>query len=80
MTMSRITSKIEPTGARAQFKNDCLRRDGWKCIITGAYDPVAATMTDTSDARALSDDSECAHIIPFAFGSFSESRARYYVY
>ena len=71
------SSRVAPSRTSAQLKHDCLERDGWKCVITGAYDAVAASMMDTSDAQAPSDDSECAHIIPFAFANFSDREVRY---
>lgn len=60
-----------------QLRNDCLERDGWKCVITGAYDPDAPSTMDIDDASAPSDDSECAHIIPFAFSDHSNTGVRY---
>jgi HNH endonuclease len=64
---------IEPSSRNEQtkLKQDCLSRDGYRCVYTGAFDKnsiKAKTITMPVDGRHAS--TECAHIIPFALGNF----------
>lgn len=70
--VNRLASEIQSSYRLGQLRNNCLRRDGYRCVVTGFYDRVAASMVDVPD-DAMSDDTECAHIIPFSFGGFGES-------
>ena len=75
--MAAIDSEIESIRKAPQLKDECFRRDGWKCVVTGIYDASAASTMDIPD-DALTEDTERGHIIPFAFGSFSERDVRIY--
>lgn len=56
--------------ARLRLRNPCLRRDGYKCVITGFYDDACAGSGSLVGAPddALTADLEVAHIIPSQMG------------
>lgn len=73
--VNRVAAAIEPSQRTVKLKNDCLERDGWKCVVSGLYDSVAAAMIETPE-DSMAEESECAHIIPFTYANFSPSQVR----
>ncbi|KIH90929.1 hypothetical protein SPBR_00979 [Sporothrix brasiliensis 5110] len=72
MTTIETSTRAEQT----MLRNDCLRRDGYRCVFSGMWD-IGATAKGI--AHPLPTDLECyvecAHILPFALGVFDESDA-----
>ncbi|OIW24796.1 hypothetical protein CONLIGDRAFT_692315 [Coniochaeta ligniaria NRRL 30616] len=63
---------IEPS-VRDQkpLRRDCLRRDNFRCVFSGAVDDTS--VVDGKTTRQPGEqiiETECAHVIPFSFGSF----------
>ncbi|RAL02491.1 HNH endonuclease signature motif containing protein, partial [Aspergillus ibericus CBS 121593] len=66
------TTLDQPTERQRSFRNDCLRRDGYRCVISGELD------INTWEARGLPTDVdfgpvEAGHIIPFSYASWPYS-------
>ena len=61
---------------QAQLKASCFRRDNYRCVLTRAYDLKEACerFSEAEMGEMLIARTECAHIIPFSFGSFTEAR------
>lgn len=56
---------------QTKLKQDCLRRDGYRCVYTGFFDKNAVKARKvTMPEGGLWAIIECAHIIPFALGKF----------
>ena len=70
-------ASIEPSGRQqAKLKRLCLRRDGYQCIYSGYFDKVSVKERKvTLPSTASTGTTECAHIIPFALGSFDDKQA-----
>ncbi|EGD85132.1 hypothetical protein H112_08857 [Trichophyton rubrum D6] len=60
---------------QAKLKNDCLKRDGYRCQVTGLWDrhSVETGKIVPEDGRTLA-ATEVAHILPFSLGSFDEDK------
>ncbi|EZF30887.1 hypothetical protein H109_06327 [Trichophyton interdigitale MR816] len=61
--------------SQAKLKNDCLKRDGYRCQVTGLWDrhSVETGKIVPEDERILA-ATEVAHILPFSLGSFDEDK------
>lgn len=57
----------ELTVPEATIRNDCLRRDDDRCMVTGRIERKLVARGD----RIPSGDTECAHIIPSCYGASS---------
>ena len=58
------------------LKNDCLVRDGFRCIYSGFYDKASVKASLVNVPAGLPvDATECAHIMPLALGKFDDSKA-----
>lgn len=74
VAMSMIDSSTR--AAQTRLRNDCFRRDGYRCVYSGDWDYSSVT-----DDIAVPEQGgglcqvECAHIIPFSLGVFDESDA-----
>jgi hypothetical protein len=79
--VNAIASTLDSCSRRdqANLKADCLRRDNYRCVVTGVYDFVEARRRFSKEERKrmTTERTECAHIIPFSFGSFAESQVAY---
>lgn len=51
--------------AQHRLRQECLRRDGWRCVVTKFWDPKLRLPHEL-----LSCPLEAAHILPFSLGSF----------
>jgi hypothetical protein len=60
------------------LKKSCLKRDGNKCALSGFVDINWAIANLTPEQQATVDTwgTECAHIIPFSLGKFTEQEVR----
>jgi len=72
-------TEIESSSRNDQqkLKTDCLRRDGFRCVISGLYD--RQSIRDhlvTPPAGNPSGGTECAHILPFALRKFNERNSQ----
>lgn len=58
-----------------RLKIQCLERDGFRCVYSGAYDmdSVKNSLVHLPPGAAGATLTECAHIIPFGLGSFDEN-------
>jgi len=60
------------------LKEECLRRDGNRCVVSGAIDSAAyANMLPGKRKGAGKTKTQCSHILPFALGKFEEKNATY---
>ncbi|OTA04343.1 hypothetical protein A9Z42_0049220 [Trichoderma parareesei] len=61
---------------QGRIKEGCLRRDGYRCLVTGSYDLRSLRerriVPPTGASRAIT---QCAHILPFGLSSFDEADA-----
>ena len=63
---------------QGQLKEACLRRDGSRCVATGAIDPKAYPNIPPGERRGFGHSkTECAHILPFALSKLEEKNATY---
>jgi hypothetical protein len=68
---------IEPSQReQMKLKQDCLSRDGYRCVYTGDFDrnsvmAKAIAMPEGGEYAST----ECAHIIPFALGNFDSTNS-----
>ena len=70
---------IEPTSRAEQrkLKSDCLKRDGYRCIVTEHWDWTWAKDHRSQIPKGEEVEyTECAHILPFALGDFNEERSQ----
>ncbi|KAF8462755.1 hypothetical protein BDZ91DRAFT_765047 [Kalaharituber pfeilii] len=71
-----IASKLAYTASRkdqAWLKAACLKRDGNRCVVTGAYDAFEAEKMDFTDKELNTMNlqyTKLCHIIPFSLGAF----------
>lgn len=70
-SMSTIEASFRTEQGRP--KADCLRRDDYRCIVTGKVD--WKSFAKLPSYTSLHVQSECAHILPFALGTFDEQSA-----
>ena len=61
---------------QAKLKEACLRRDGFRCAITGVPDVVSVQKGRIQEAGQYPKYTECSHILPFMLRSFDGDRAR----
>ncbi|KAI8720612.1 HNHc domain-containing protein [Fusarium sp. LHS14.1] len=60
---------------QANLKRDCLRRDGYRCVYSGAYEYKATDELVDLPSDAFHIDTECAHILPFSLRRFDSRSA-----
>ncbi len=74
--IEEVIASIESSTKEESLKKDCLKRDGFRCVYSGAYDMAStkASLVDVPTHLPVA-KTECAHIIPFALGKFDDSRA-----
>ncbi|PGH11310.1 hypothetical protein AJ79_04926 [Helicocarpus griseus UAMH5409] len=61
-----------PLRRQQRFREDCLQRDGYRCLISGLIDREhfrESGSTEEEDVAGL----DAAHIIPFSYSSFEET-------
>jgi len=80
--INEIGAGLEPSSRKdqAELKRSCLRRDNYRCLITGMCDtdaPSEILSEEVEEVRMAY--TECAHIIPFSFGGFTESQVAHSV-
>jgi hypothetical protein len=65
------------TNERSKMKTDCLHRDDHRCLITRSVDLYwKRAHRDLYPQGTVVDNTECAHILPHALGSFDPDRAQ----
>lgn len=75
--INEIGTYLEPSSRKdqADLKRSCLRRDNHRCLATGMYDTNAPSEIVSEEMEEVQTAfTECAHIIPFSFGDFTESQ------
>ncbi|CAG8910015.1 unnamed protein product [Penicillium egyptiacum] len=70
--MRTLRSSGEPLARESRPSEECLKRDGYKCVITGEFD-LSSPNLKVGIRRALT---ECAHIIPFSLGTWKDEKDR----
>lgn len=74
---SLVITSMNPSSCnqQARLKNDCLKRDGYRCQVTGLWDrhSVETGKIVPGEEHTLA-ATEVAHIIPFSLGSFDEDK------
>ncbi|GIJ89091.1 hypothetical protein Asppvi_008020 [Aspergillus pseudoviridinutans] len=71
-SLAAITDKSMTRAQQQQLRDDALRRDGNKCVISGEYDINQEDKYPDEDTADL----ETAHIIPFAIAKFQNDAER----
>lgn len=69
---------IEPSSRAGQgkLKSDCLKRDGYRCVVTESWDRKWARDHRSQVPKGeIPEHTECAHILPFALADFDEERS-----
>lgn len=62
---------------QSKMKTDCLSRDDHRCVITKSVDMKwKRAHRDLYPQGTVVDDTECAHILPHALGSFDLDKAQ----
>lgn len=75
--INEIGAYLEPSTRKdqADLKRSCLRRDNYRCLVTGMYDLDAPSEILSEELEEVySAFTECAHIIPFSFGDFTKTQ------
>ena len=63
------------TGQKS-LKEECLRRDGNRCVVSGAIDSEAFANMPPGERKGTGKvRTQCAHILPFALRKFEEKNA-----
>ena len=72
--INEIGTYLEPSSRNDQagLKKSCLRRDNHRCLLTGTYDTNVPSEILSEEVQTTY--TECAHIIPFSFGDFTEAQ------
>jgi hypothetical protein len=71
-------TSIESSSRSGQsfLKQQCLRRDGYRCVVTGDFDKVKTpNHLGPKEHKDRYTRTECAHILPFALRKFEEKNA-----
>ncbi|EGC45183.1 conserved hypothetical protein [Histoplasma capsulatum var. duboisii H88] len=68
--VSSQRTRSSDRNSQGKLKKQCLARDGYRCLVTGAYDYEHAAKNAQDDFLETAADTELAHIIPFALGKF----------
>lgn len=66
----------KPVSRDAKFREFCLRRDGYRCVVTGEMDTAHWIKIDCP-TDVVSFPAEVAHIIPFSYASWDKSAVIY---
>ena len=75
--INEVGAYLEPSTRQGQagLKKSCLRRDNHRCLLTGTYDTNAPSEILSEEIEEVQMTyTECAHIIPFSFGDFTETQ------
>lgn len=66
---------IDSGNERSKMKIECLARDDYRCVITGSIDRQwKRAHQDLYPQGTMVDNTNCAHILPYALGSFDSDR------
>lgn len=57
-------------GNQQSLKKDCLERDGYRCMLSGHYDPAAKSIFPKTDWDGRVGGTQLAHILPFSLGRY----------
>jgi len=57
---------------QAQLKVYCLKRDNYKCLVTGLYDPSAIGNILAEDSSESTMYTQLAHILPYSIGKWTD--------
>ncbi|EEQ35017.1 hypothetical protein McanMca71_001785 [Microsporum canis] len=63
---------------QSKLKEDCLKRDGYRCKVTGFWDSKSVKDKQTTIPKGdqhFRGDTEVAHILPFTLGNFDEDKS-----
>lgn len=71
--VSSQMTRSSDRNSQSKLKQQCLKRDGYRCLVTGAYDHEHAAGNVRDDLLQNTAETELAHIIPFALGKFRTS-------
>ncbi|KAK0724558.1 hypothetical protein B0H67DRAFT_550296 [Lasiosphaeris hirsuta] len=75
LAMTQIEGSTRNPGQKS-LKEECLRRDGNRCVVSGAIDSAAyANMPPGEREGAGKTKTQCSHILPFALRKFEEKNA-----
>lgn len=73
MTIDDIASEMDESCTRKdqpKLKDLCLKRDGYRCVLTGIWDKTAKDRCPPADRGRCIGATELAHIIPFSMGKW----------
>ncbi|EFX01451.1 hypothetical protein CMQ_6393 [Grosmannia clavigera kw1407] len=74
--LAMATIETATRAEQTRLRRDCLRRDGYRCVYSGSWEmDVHDDQIVLPPRGAMRTSTECAHIIPFALGSFNENDA-----
>ena len=79
-----ITSPVDPLEEPAEnhatpeqlFRDDCLRRDGYHCVISQAMDRGRWANLGYPETEPGSAPVDAAHIIPYSYADFEDNEVR----
>ncbi|GFF84561.1 hypothetical protein IFM47457_06522 [Aspergillus lentulus] len=71
---------IQPEVRDSDFRDECARRDGYRCCVTGHLDTKKWKQNGYLPADELHDFVECANIIPCSYTSWAGSKEGQDVY
>lgn len=64
-------TKYASRSGHQELKDNCLARDGYKCVVSGVYDLNSEDQTPQDADTAIT---ECSHIIPFSMAPSSKGK------
>jgi hypothetical protein len=71
--LEAVASKLDQPSTRTEdFRKLCLKRDGYRCVVTGQMD-VEHWIESNCPADIPKGLVEAAHIIPFSYGSWDKA-------
>ena len=77
MRVDELVIEILPSSRREQerLRAECLRRDNWRCVVTGSVDLTSAMrQPDLVEGLPGVASVQCAHILPLALANFDPNR------
>ncbi|KAJ9221356.1 hypothetical protein DTO271D3_8998 [Paecilomyces variotii] len=69
-------AELEIDAEQQRLKTMCLKRDGYRCVITGFYDYEATKVFSAAQIGSQIIDTQLAHIIPYSVGKYDKNHGQ----
>lgn len=75
MTIDDVAAEMDESSTRKEqptLKDLCLKRDGYRCVVTGVWDKLGKNLCPPADRDRCIGDTESAHTLPFSMGKWDD--------